>query len=481
LPRHEDLHFDKCRIRVGRAEPGIYRRSPNADQQYIIQSTTPTSIVAATTPNTSAKGNPLLFSSFMNAIPRAVVGVAAAVVCGLAACSETTAPVRRYALLDDVGQSDWQFVSVGGEHSCGLKTSGAAYCWGNNQYGQLGIARFDTVCGTGRTQVGCSMVPAAVQPGVHFASVSAGNRHTCAITVAREAYCWGANEDGQVSEVTFGGPTPAKIPGSLGWAQISAGYSHSCAVRTDGALFCWGANDRGQLGNGMIVGSGGMVRVPVPAPVALVSAGQQRTCARTTVGTVYCWGAIWTERKNGLEFTRAQATPQAVPDAPAMHSLSVGSFTTCGADISGFAYCWEGNPRGEMGTGTDDGSTTPKRIATNLEFLQVSAGIVQSCGVVTSGAGYCWGDDSFGQLGVSPSTLIERCGGQELACSRTPIPVFGRQKFTEISTGFGSHSCGVTVNGNLYCWGLGLSGQRGDGSANYAISTPIMVQEPKAH
>ena len=92
--------------------------------------------------------------------------------------------------------------------------------------------------------------------------------------------------------------------------------------------------------------------------------------------------------------------------------LSVGLFTTCGSDVSGFAYCWEGTPRGEMDTGDQEGSTTPKRVATDLEFLQVSAGIVHSCGVVTSGAGYCWGDDSFGQLGVSPSTLIEHCGGQ---------------------------------------------------------------------
>jgi alpha-tubulin suppressor-like RCC1 family protein len=172
-------------------------------------------------------------------------------------------------------------------------------------------------------------------------------------------------------------------------------------------------------------------------------------------------------------------TPQLVPNAPALAWLSVGSFTTCGADVSGFAYCWEANPRGEMGNGTQEGSTIPVRVSSDLEFVQVSSGIVQTCGVDISGAGYCWGDDSFGQLGVLPSLLVERCGGQVLPCATKPSAVIGRQKFVEISTGFGSHTCGVTTRGNLYCWGLGLSGQRGDGTEFSAFATPALVVEPR--
>jgi len=398
----------------------------------------------------------------------------------LLSCTETTSPARRYAVLDDQGQSDWQLVSVGGDHSCALKTNGNAYCWGSNQYGQLGIARFDTTCGTATTRFRCATTPQQVQPGVSFASISSGARHTCAITTAREAYCWGANEESQLGQPSFGGTTLLRVPGVLPWSQISAGATHTCAVRTDGVLFCWGSNDRGQLGNADFTSRSSPIRVPIPAPVASVSAGESRTCARTTTGKVYCWGAVWTSRENGLEITRMQTSPQVVPGAPAMAWLSVGSFTTCGSDVSGFAYCWEANPRGEMGTGTQAGSTTPQRVATDLEFVQVSAGIVQSCGVVISGAGYCWGDDSFGQIGVSPSLLLERCDSQQLPCTTTPVRVAGRQQFTEISTGFGSHTCGVTTKGNLYCWGLGSSGQRGDGLGAVATSVPTLVAEPVA-
>ena len=394
----------------------------------------------------------------------------------LAACTEATAPARRFPVLDDAGQGDWQSVSVGADHTCGLKTTGVIYCWGTNRSFQLGVVRADTTCGDEQARYPCTLVPEAVQVGARFTAISAGARHTCAITVAREAYCWGANDLGQVGEISPTGATPTKIPGALGWTQISAGYSHTCAVRTDGALFCWGSNDRGQLGTGAVSGNSGLVRVNVNnALVASVSAGQQRTCARTILGAVYCWGTTWTERSGGLEISRVQALPQLVPNAPAMAWVSVGTFTTCGAAVSGFAYCWEANPRGEMGNGTQDGATSPQRVASDLEFIQVSAGIVQSCGVVASGAGYCWGDNTFGQLGMSPSLLVERCGSQRLPCTTTPVPVFGRQQFSEIQTGFGSHSCGVTIRGNLYCWGLGVSGQRGDGTAGYAVSVPIMV------
>ena len=395
----------------------------------------------------------------------------------VAGCRQAAEPLRHYAVLNDVGQSDWQSVSVGGGHTCALRTNGNAYCWGDNSFGQVGVARSDTACGAVRARTPCTMTPVQFAPGTTFRSISAGANHSCGITLAREAYCWGANERGQVSDGVLTGARLVRIAGSLGWSEISAGLSHTCAVRTDGALFCWGSNERGQLGNSRTANSSAMLRVPLPEPAASVSAGQQRTCARSIAGTVYCWGAVWTQRQDGLELTRAQTTPQPVPGAPRMASLSVGSFTTCGADVDAVAYCWEANPRGEMGTGTQDGNTIPQRVAASIGFVQVSAGVVHSCGVSTSGTGYCWGDDTFGQLGVSPYELIESCGDQRLSCSTIPVAIFGRQQLTQISAGFGSHACAVTVRGNLYCWGLGVSGQRGDGTDNYATSIPIKVAE----
>ncbi len=432
----------------------------------------PISIVAAMIPNANAARKPL--PRFM--IWKSVGSLALVAMLCAAGCSEPTTSIRQFPVLDDVGTSDWASVSVGGDHTCALKTDGTAYCWGSNQYGQLGVTRTDTTCGTSNAAYQCAATPQLVQAGLQFASISAGQRHTCGITRAAEAYCWGSNDGGQVSTFGAGGPTLTKVSGSLPWTQITAGFTHTCAVRSDGVLVCWGTNDRGELGDGTQFP--GTTRALITQPVAAASAGQERTCARTTTGIVYCWGAIWTERNSGLELSRTQLTPQLVPSAPSMAWLSVGSFTTCGADVSGFAYCWEANPRGEMGDGTQDGSTIPLRVASDLAFVQLSSGIVQTCGIDIGGTGYCWGDDSFGELGLSPSLLVERCGGQVLPCATKPVGVVGRQKFVDIETGFGSHSCGVSTHGNLYCWGLGVSGQRGDGTLSTAVSTPSLVVEP---
>lgn len=434
----------------------------------------PNSTVAAITPKTIAARSPD-FSNFTSWLLAAGLAL---VLLALAACTESTAPAKRFPVLDDVGSSDWQTVSVGGAHSCALKADGAAYCWGSNSDGQLGIASTDTTCGDANSKYGCSLTPKLVQSAPKFIAISAGQRHTCGISVQHEAFCWGANDQSQLGAFSGGGPTLVKVQGALPWAQISAGYTHTCAVRSDGALFCWGQNDRGEIGDGGFFNAALPLRVSLPAPVASVTTGQSRTCARTTVGTVYCWGAVWVQRQDGLELTRAQQTPQLVPSAPAMTTLSVGSFTTCGADRSGIAYCWEANPRGEMGDGTTEGSTAPKPISSNLGFVQLSSGIVQTCGIVTNGAAYCWGDNSFGELGIPNSLIVERCADGTLPCSTTPKPVLGRQSFIDISTGFGSHSCGVSTKGNLYCWGLGASGQRGDGTMKGAITTPSLVVEP---
>jgi alpha-tubulin suppressor-like RCC1 family protein len=379
-------------------------------------------------------------------------------------------------VLTDDGHGNWSAVSVGGDHTCALKTDGSAYCWGSNRDGQLGTAQSDTVCGSGTNLYPCTLVPRRVDTKLTFLSISAGLRHTCAIGSDHQAYCWGANDDGQVSDFAAGGPGIVQIQGTLPFSQISAGATHSCAVRSDGALFCWGSNDRGELGTSS--STDGMVRVFVGGAVAAVSAGQDRTCARTTNGAVSCWGATWFDRENGLEMTRSVFTPTPVPAATPMSSVSVGSFSTCGVDFQAHAYCWEANPRGELGDGSQVGTIVPHAVTGGLAFVQVSTGIVQTCGIATNGAGYCWGDDTFGQLGIHPSLLFERCGAQSLPCATTPIAVTGLQKFVDLSTGFGSHSCGVTTNGNLYCWGLGVSGQRGDGSEFGGIATPLRVVEP---
>ncbi len=397
----------------------------------------------------------------------------------LAACgTNDTSGLPTVPTLDEQSAGTFAAVTVGRDHTCALDRSGHPYCWGSDADGQLGHPP-SAMCDTG-SRGGCSLSAEPVTTSLVFEQISAGARHTCAITAAGAAYCWGYAGDGALGNTpTMSAPgspalTPQPVSGGLTFAWISAGYSHTCGVTADGTAYCWGRNDRGQLGTGDTLTRGTPTPVATTLHFTEISAGQQRTCGITVSNGVYCWGNIWLYRQHGFEYSRLQSTPEAVPGAMPFADLSVGTFTTCGvADQA--AYCWEGNPHGEMGNGTTDGSITPALVSGDLAFTEISAGIIQTCGVTVDGEAYCWGNDSFGQLGVSPSTLSSRCAGATLACSEVPIRVIGWRHFVSVETGLGNHTCGVTTDANIYCWGLGQSGQLGYGGLVSATSQPLRV------
>jgi len=84
-------------------------------------------------------------------------------------------------------------LATGGGHTCGLTSGGQAYCWGSNSNGQLGI---------GSTTA--SRIPAAVsQPmGVTFVDVGAGSVHSCGLDTVGQAWCWGRNNFNQIGDGT---------------------------------------------------------------------------------------------------------------------------------------------------------------------------------------------------------------------------------------------------------------------------------------
>jgi alpha-tubulin suppressor-like RCC1 family protein len=372
----------------------------------------------------------------------------------------------------------WAAVTVGKDHTCALDVNGRAYCWGSNEDGQLGVRQTGATCGSADEKYSCSPNPVLVFSAVRFLTLTAGAAHNCGIAVDQGTYCWGRNRDGQLGDIGISGPAVSRVSLNSSLGSLASGFNHSCGVRADGALFCWGGNDHGQIGNGSNVTAFFPVRI-TNVLYSSVSVGQRRTCARTRTGVLNCWGDIWLRRDGGFEYARTQLTPETVPSAPSLSGIAVGAFATCGFDATGFGYCWEANPNGQMGTGTTLGSPSPRRMASHLEFFQMSAGLLQTCGIAVGGLGFCWGDNTFGQLGIPSGSNSERCGVQALPCTTRPLAIFGRHAWSSISTGLGSHTCGVTIRRHIYCWGLGNSGQRGDGSVRTVERVPILVAGPR--
>jgi alpha-tubulin suppressor-like RCC1 family protein len=118
------------------------------------------------------------------------------------------------------------------------------------------------------------------------------------------------------------------------------------------------------------------------------------------------------------------------------------------------AFCWGWNTTGQLGDGTQTQRLVPTRVATDTRFTAVNPGNGFTCAAAEDNRAWCWGTNFAGQLG--DGTFSSRS---------VPAPVAGGRQFTVFnSPGDNNHSCGVTSSGSLYCWGLNLFAQIGDGT-----------------
>jgi alpha-tubulin suppressor-like RCC1 family protein len=354
-------------------------------------------------------------------------------------------------------------VSVGGDHTCGVTTSGAPYCWGDNTRGpgQLGD-------GTTTTRLS----PAPVAGGLTFIAVSPGYNHSCGLTTGGAAYCWGYNSNGQLGDGTRTTRlSPVPVSGGLTFAAVSAGAQHTCGVTTGGAAYCWGSNYSGELGASTSETcpptSGNCSTTPLAVSggltFAAVSAGTFHTCGLTTGGGAYCWGGNSAgELGDGTTTTRGRPAP--VAGGLTFAAVSAGVGHSCGLTTGGAAYCWGDNTEGGLGDGTTTRRLSPVLVAGGLTFAEVRAGGAVTCGVTTGGGAYCWGENGFGQLG----------DGTTVSYRVSPVPVSGGLSFAAVSAGT-YHTCGVTTGGAGYCWGSNYTGQLGDGTTTYRSSSPVRV------
>ena len=154
---------------------------------------------------------------------------------------QTTTPGISPTTPPSAGALTFASVSAGSQHTCGVTTSRAAYSWGFGQYGQLG---------DGSATIS-QMTPVAVSGGLTFASLSAGNEYTCGVTTSGAAYCWGEGEYGQLGNGSERDQArPVTVSGRLTFAAVTAGEVHSCGVTTTGDAYCWGQESSGALGDG---------------------------------------------------------------------------------------------------------------------------------------------------------------------------------------------------------------------------------------
>ncbi len=100
---------------------------------------------------------------------------------------------RRLAPTPVAGSLFFQNAALGLFHTCARTPAGVAYCWGWNWYGQLGI---------GPRRSDFERSPVAVATDVRFDRMAAGSGHSCGIAISGAAYCWGSNQYGELGDGT---------------------------------------------------------------------------------------------------------------------------------------------------------------------------------------------------------------------------------------------------------------------------------------
>jgi alpha-tubulin suppressor-like RCC1 family protein len=347
-------------------------------------------------------------------------------------------------------------VTAGSSHTCRLSSSGIAYCWGDNSYGQLGDGSTTT-----------RLTPVAVAGGFAFASLVAGGDHTCAVTTTGASYCWGRNDRGQLGNGdAANGLVPQLVSSGFVFTRLSPGYRHTCGVSSTDEPYCWGDNSYGQLGDGTTTTRLLPERVGGNASFRTLVAASDHTCGLNSGGVTSCWGANqYGQLGDGTSTDRL--TPVPVVGNLTFSSLSAGlGQHTCGLTSAGAAYCWGQNERGQLGDGTFIERWTPVAVGGG-PYTSLSLGGDNTCGIAAGGAAFCWGDNNYWQLGIGSVWPP--------ASNPTPGPVSGGLSFARISLNY--HACGVTTTGATYCWGANHHGELGDGTTTIR-SIPTLVITP---
>lgn len=378
----------------------------------------------------------------------------------------TTPPVTSPAVAPK-----WAAIDAGGGVTCALTTEGRAYCWGDGWGVGEYPGRFLTV-----------PAPRELPGGRRWTSIDVGDRIACGIATDTNLYCWGGIDIPYTSKGADS--LIRRVDRNPGFVSVSAGLDHVCGLRADGIGYCFGRHLRGQLGAGRIGTDYSIypVQIATDQRFTTLRAGNESSCGLVATGDLYCWGSEVAE--NDANTPRVVQSGLGLTDI-ALAGGSVGRTLVCGQRAAAAAYCarYEPNPRlprppvavynipglrpagGVTVGGTELGLIDP--------FAQVFPRgiVVHVCALDTPGQVWCWGTSDWPANGIGQ--LGDGTTNERLA----PAPVIMLGNVASLSAG-GAHTCALTRDATIYCWGANNRGQLGLGRFSNSESTPQRVPDP---
>lgn len=177
----------------------------------------------------------------------------------------------------------WTQIATVDTHTCGVQ-SGVGRCWGTNDYGAVGNGA------PGNPPFARVETPVSLAGGGIWSQLSVSSWTTCGVRTDGSAWCWG---DGGIGGIGAGSSvlwssTPVQVSSTGLWSSVDLGPSTTCGRRRDGGLYCWGSNGAGTLGNGTTTES--YFPSQVPGRWLAADLTQYTVCAVQVDNSVWCWG-----------------------------------------------------------------------------------------------------------------------------------------------------------------------------------------------
>ncbi|MDH3423390.1 MAG: hypothetical protein OEN00_10400, partial [Gemmatimonadota bacterium] len=384
-----------------------------------------------------------------------------------------TEPLDVFLPFMDISVGNAHTCGIAGEHATRegeVVPEGVVYCWGDGEFGQTGQ---DAPLVPRPT-----MVLDRANARAHRASaLTSGADHTCSLDLAGAAFCWGNNSYSQLGDVApLNTPEPTPIGSAERFASIRAGSFHSCGITTGGAVLCWGSNRSEQIRKELRGTTPSEFATPT-APFSLTEAtsvapGAVHTCASgldpSGDAVVLCRGFDVKGQAGVPDFL----TGVSRITEPRLTSLAASLGHTCGVTSDGIAHCWGSNDDGQLGDGGLTSRPSPAPVASSVRFERVHVGNLNflhtigfTCARTTASDTYCWGSNETSTHGTAQPG------------SRTPVRIDHSVRFRTLSMRW-RHACGVSLAGRAFCWGDSRWGRLGTGWVVGVQSTPRAVLWP---
>jgi len=371
-----------------------------------------------------------------------------------------------------------------GRHTCAVLNTGQLKCWGGNTSGELGLGHTNTI-GDEPNEMPPPDVPLGEKvKHVAVGGVGAGGSHTCAVLENGAVRCWGQNQFGQlglghVKSIGDDELPTQNVPLEGRAVEVALGQWHSCARLESGSVQCWGIGSAAGLGTHENVGDDAndtIGIVPLGGKAGRIAAGTAHTCALLAeTGAVRCWGGnVWGETGVPPDVDAVNRPVGGDVDlgGPATH-VGLGDEISCavvdlGGSASGSVRCWGDGTGYRLGLGNDEpisaaGDMPPGSVSlgsTGENARQVDASLSHTCALMTSGSVKCWGSAPAG--GYATTGFV---GDSSAEFPPPSVELSGQAE--AISVALFGNTCAILTDGTLQCWGANNLGGLGLGHTEY--------------